>query len=205
MPVNQTHLMPGDHETPDCRIVLVRHGQTEWSATGRHTGRTDVALNDVGRGQASALEPALAGYRFVRVLTSPRSRASDTCRLALPGQVAEVDADLDEWDYGDYEGLTTVEIQKSVPGWTVWTHPCPGGESLAAIGVRADRVLQRCRDVDGDVLLVAHGHLLRVLAARWLGLAPIEGRRLLLDPATVSALGHERGVAAVASWNSPAG
>jgi len=185
------------------RIVLVRHGQTEWSASGRHTGKADIPLTDVGRAQAAALGPVLGRYRFAQVLTSPRSRAMDTCRLALPGLPAEVDADLQEWDYGDYEGMTSAQIRETVPGWTVWSHPSPGGESAADVARRADAVLTRCRAIDGDVLLVAHGHLLRVLAARWLGLDPSCGRLFLLDPGTVSVLGHDREVAALASWNAP--
>ncbi len=186
------------------RIVLIRHGQTEWSAKGQHTGKSDIALTDVGRAQAAALRPALSRYRFTRILTSPRLRAVDTCRLALPEQPTDVDPDLEEWDYGDYEGMTTAEIRETVPDWTVWTHVSPGGETVADVATRADAVLGRCDGSDGDVLLVAHGHLLRVLAARWLGLDATSGRLFLLDPATVSVLAHDRGVAVLASWNGPA-
>jgi broad specificity phosphatase PhoE len=185
------------------RIVLVRHGQTEWSASGQHTGKADIPLTDVGRAQAAALGPTLGRYQFARILTSPRLRAMDTCRLALPGLAAEVDPDLEEWDYGDYEGMTSAQIREAVPGWTVWTHPSPGGESATDVAKRADAVLTRCRTIDGEVLLVAHGHLLRVLAARWLELDPSCGRLFLLDPGTLSVLGHDREVAALASWNAP--
>lgn len=191
------------HDDPGQRLVLVRHGQTDWSASGQHTGRTDVPLNDVGRTQALALGPTLARYRFACILTSPRTRARDTCRLALPDAPADVDPDLAEWDYGEYEGQTTAEIRRAVPDWTVWTHPCPGGETAAEVAGRADAVLNRGRNVDGDVLLVAHGHLLRVLAARWLGLDATDGRLFRLDPATVSVLEHERTVPVLGGWNSP--
>ncbi len=197
--------MPGADDGSPQRIVIVRHGQTEWSASGQHTGQTDIALTEVGRAQAVALGPALARYSFARILTSPRTRAIDTCRLALPGRSAEVDPNLAEWDYGQYEGLTTPQIRETVPEWTVWTHPCPGGETAGDVGRRADAVLAVCRQVNGDVLLVAHGHLLRVLAARWLGLEATGGRLLLLDPATLSVLAWEREVAVLASWNSPVG
>ncbi len=193
------------NDTAPQRIVLVRHGQTEWSASGRHTGKTDIPLTEVGRAQAAALATALGRYRFERILTSPRVRAMDTCRLALPGAPAQVDPDLEEWDYGDYEGMTSAQIRQTVPGWTVWTHPVPGGESAADVARRADAVLMRCREAGGDVLLVAHGHLLRVLAARWLELDATCGRLFILDPATLSVLGHDRGVAALASWNAPPG
>ena len=201
----ETPQMSGSDGPPAHRVVLVRHGQTAWSASGQHTGRTDVPLTDTGRAQGAALAPALGRYRFVRISTSPLSRAVDTCRLALPDQPADVDPDLAEWDYGEYEGLTTVEIREIVPQWTVWTHPCPGGESSAEVAARVDAVLTRCRHGDGDVLLVAHGHLLRVLSARWLGLEPAEGRLFLLDPATISVLADDRGVPVISSWNSPIG
>lgn len=187
--------------------VVVRHGETEWSRTGRHTGTTDLALTPAGERAAGELRSALEGWRFALVLTSPLRRAADTARLAGYGDVAEVEALLAEWDYGDYEGLTTPEIRESVPAWTVWTHPTPGGETDVEVGGRADRVLERVRAVvasGGDVLLVAHGHLLRVLAARWLGLAAADGRMLVLDPATVSVLGYERDVPALLRWNAPA-
>ena len=186
-------------------VVLVRHGETEWSRTGRHTGTTDVELTAAGCVAASALGGVLSAWTFSLVLTSPLRRARDTAGLAGYGDVAEVEPALVEWTYGDYEGLTTPEIRKTVPGWTVWTHPSPGGESAAEIGGRVDGVIARVREVEGPVLLVAHGHVLRVLAARWLGLPSKEGRSFVLDPATVSVLGWERDTPAVRRWNAPVG
>ena len=183
-------------------VVLVRHGETEWSRSGRHTGTTDIELTPAGRAAAGRLGAALAEWSFSLVLTSPLRRARDTAALAGFG-AAEVEPDLVEWTYGDYEGLTTPEIRESVPGWTVWTHPSPGGESAAEIGGRVDRVIARVRVVDGPVLLVAHGHVLRVLVARWLGMPSREGRSFVLDPATVSVLGWERDTPAVRRWNAP--
>lgn len=184
------------------RIVLVRHGSTVWSDTGRHTGATDVALTEQGRAQADRLAPVLARRRFAMVLASPRSRARETATRAGFGERVEPCADLAEWDYGEYEGLTTPEIRRRAPGWTVWTQPCPGGETAAQVGARADAALDRARTAGGDVLLVAHGHLLRVLGARWVGLSPVDGRVFRLDPATVSELGHEHEVPVVAVWNA---
>ena len=182
-------------------IWLVRHGQTEWSASGRHTSTTDVPLTPDGEAAARALAPRLAATSFDLVLTSPRERARRTAELAgFPD--AEPDADLVEWAYGDYEGVTTDEIRESVPGWTVWTHPCPGGETAEEVSRRLDRVLARCRTVPGDVLLFGHGHGLRGLAARWLRLPVTEGRLLRLDTGTVSVLGHEREEPVVLTWNA---
>src|SRR5690349_19447842 len=156
-------------------VWLVRHGETEWSASGKHTGTTDIPLTEKGEESARELEPRLAGESFELVLTSPMQRARRTAELAgFPD--AEVDKDLVEWGYGDYEGITTPEIRESVPGWTVWTHPTPGGETREEVSERLDRVVGRCREVSGDVLLVGHGHALRALAARWLGLPVTEGR-----------------------------
>jgi probable phosphoglycerate mutase len=180
-------------------VVLVRHGETAWSASGRHTGRTDVPLTDRGRAQARALGAALADRRFALVLTSPSSRALETCRLA--GLAGSVDEDLREWDYGEHEGRTTPEIRDDDPGWTVWRGPLPGGERLEEVAARADRAIERIRAAGGDVALFSHGHFLRVLAARWLELPPVEGRRFALDTATVSVLGTEREVPAVRRWN----
>ena len=184
-------------------VVLVRHGETEWSRSGRHTGTTDLELTPAGCAAASALAGVLSAWTFSLVLTSPLRRARDTAGLAGYGDVAEVEPALVEWTYGDYEGLTTPQIRETVPGWTVWTHPSPGGESAAEIGGRVDGVIARVREVEGPVLLVAHGHVLRVLAARWLGLASREGRSFVLDPATVSVLGWERETPAVRRWNAP--
>lgn len=183
-------------------VIVVRHGETEWSRSGRHTSRTDVALTEVGREQARALGDRLAGRDFVEVWTSPMQRARETCRLAGFDDPS-IESGLCEWDYGDFEGLTTEEIRERVPGWTVFTSDPPGGEDAFAVEQRVDRLVVRIRKAQGLVLCFAHGHLLRVLAARWLGLGAVDGRRLVLDPATVSVLGHERGVPAVLAWNLP--
>jgi broad specificity phosphatase PhoE len=182
---------------------LIRHGETEWSASGRHTGRTDVPLTEEGRAQARRLADRLGQRRFALVLSSPLSRAVDTARLAgYPNVVT--DPDLREWHYGDYEGLTTPEIRESVPGWSVWTHPVLGGETADEVAARVDRVIERVRSATGNVALFAHGHVLRVLTARWLDLPPTEGRRFALATATVSVLGWERETPVVERWNSPA-
>jgi broad specificity phosphatase PhoE len=183
-------------------IVLVRHGETEWSRAGRHTGRTDVPLTEEGRRQASALGAALRQRPFALVLTSPLSRAKETCRLAGYGEVAKERAELLEWDYGEYEGRTTDEIREERPGWTLWRDGVPGGETLDEVGVRTDRVIAELRSAGGDAAVFAHMHLLRVLAARWLGLAPTEGRLFALDTATISVLGWQRETAVVRLWNS---
>jgi broad specificity phosphatase PhoE len=182
-------------------VWLVRHGETEWSRDGRHTGSTDIPLTEEGEAAARALAPRLAGETFALVLTSPLERARRTAELAgFPD--AETDEDLVEWRYGDYEGVTTDEIRESVPDWTVWTHPSPGGESAEEVSTRLDRVVERCRREPGDVLLVGHGHALRGLAARWLDLPVTDGRLLKLDTGTVSVLGHERETAVLLHWNS---
>jgi probable phosphoglycerate mutase len=182
-------------------LWLVRHGETEWSAAGRHTGRTDIPLNDVGRDRAKALATSLAECSFALVLTSPLIRARETCTLAGFGDRAEAVDDLQEWDYGDYEGLTTPQIRDLRQDWSLWRDGCPGGESAPDVGARVDRVIARCRDVDGDVLAFSHGHLLRVLAARWVGLSPADGALLALETAAVSVLGWEREQAVVRRWN----
>ena len=187
------------------RLVLVRHGQTEWAQLGRHTGRTDVPLDDDGRRQAEALGRQLAGRAFALVLSSPRSRALDTARLAGFGAQLRVDDDLREWDYGALEGRTTPEIRAELPDWSIWTGPWPGGETPEAVGERADRVIARClegAEGRGDALLFGHGHLLRVLAARWLGLEPTAGRFFLLGTATLSGLGWNREQAVIETWNA---
>jgi broad specificity phosphatase PhoE len=188
---------PARHE-----VVLVRHGGTEWSASGKHTGRTDVPLTEEGRRQSAAIGAALQGRRFALVLTSPLSRALESCRLAGFGDVAQVRDDLREWDYGEYEGRTTPEVRKERPGWTLWSDGVPGGETAGEVRARADRVLAELRAVDGDSLVFAHGHLLRVLAARWLGLEPVAGRLFALDPATISILGYERETPVIRQWNA---
>ena len=184
--------------------MLVRHGQTEWSASGRHTSRTDLELTTEGERQARALEPALAGRPFVAVFASPRRRALRTAELAGLA-VTAVDDDLAEWDYGAYEGLTTPEIRRDNPGWNLWTDGCPGGESPEQAGARLDRVLDRVRPLlaDGDVALVGHGHASRVLAARWVGEPASFGGRLRLDTATLSELGHDHEREAIGHWNAP--
>jgi probable phosphoglycerate mutase len=197
--------LTGADPAPAAELVLVRHGQTEWSRTGRHTGRTDVPLSDEGRRLASRLAASLAGRRFARVLTSPLSRAADTCRLAGLGDGAEAREELVEWDYGGYEGLTTPAIRERRPGWSLWRDGAPGGESPAQVGARADRLLAELRGLPGDAALFAHGHVLRVIAARWLGLAPCDGALLALSTATVSVLGWERGTAVLRLWNAPPG
>jgi broad specificity phosphatase PhoE len=184
-------------------IVLVRHGETEWSRSGQHTGRTDVPLTEEGRRQAIAVGAALREWEFALVLTSPLSRALESCRLAGFGDVARIRDELREWDYGEYEGLRTVEVREERPGWTLWSGGVPGGESVAQVGARADRALAELRSVDGDSLVFAHGHILRVLAARWLGLEPVDGRLFALDPATISVLGYERETAVIRQWNAP--
>ncbi len=182
-------------------LVLVRHGETEWSTAGRHTGRTDLSLTARGQEQARAVANKLAGRSFARVFSSPLHRAAETCALAGFGAEAEALDDLMEWDYGALEGLTSNEIRATRPGWTIWSGDVPGGESAAAVAARADRVVTRVREVRGDVLLFAHGHLLRVLVARWLGLEPQAGRLFALDTATVSVLGWERDQATIRQWN----
>ena len=185
--------------------MLARHGETEWSRTGRHTGRTDVPLTDEGRLQAELLAISLSGRQFERVLTSPLSRAAETCRLAGFEDRAEAREELLEWDYGEYEGLTTPEIRRERPDWFLWRDGCPGGESAEDVGERVDRLLAELSRSRGSVALFAHGHVLRVLAARWLGLPPADGALLALATATVSVLGWERETAVVRLWNMPPG
>jgi probable phosphoglycerate mutase len=185
------------------KLVVVRHGLTEWSENGRHTGRTDVPLLDYGREQAKRLAGPLGAMEFALVLTSPLSRAFDTCALAGFAERAVVIDDLLEWDYGDYEGRTTSEIREERPGWTVWGEGVPGGETAADVGRRADRVIERGREANGDTLCFAHGHVLRVLAARWLGLPPMGGRMLALDACALGVLGWEREVPVIERWNEP--
>ena len=181
------------------RVFLLRHGETEWSRSGKHTGRTDIPLTQRGRELATAAGRLIAGLRDATpptlVLTSPRSRAQDTARLA-GFRVDDVDERLAEWDYGEYEGRTTPEIRETVPGWTVWTHPCPGGETADEVGRRADGVLAHAASAleRGDVVLVGHGHFSRALLARWIGLPATEGVRFAMEAASLAVLGHERGV-----------
>jgi broad specificity phosphatase PhoE len=185
-------------------VVLVRHGETQWSLSGRHTGKTDIALTDEGRRQASALAPQLKAWQPDLVLTSPLQRALETCRLAGFGERAQVRPDLAEWDYGRYEGLTTDQIKAMDPNWTLWRDGCPGGEQAADVGRRADRVIAEVRAIGGDVLIFAHGHVLRVLASRWLGEPAAGGRHYALQTATLSVLGYEHRDAVIQRWNQPA-
>jgi broad specificity phosphatase PhoE len=196
--LRSTSLVPVASNDSQGRLFLLRHGETEWSATGKHTGRTDIPLTDRGRELARAAGRTFAALRGdspppVRVLVSPRSRAQETAKLAGLTPDA-VDERLVEWDYGDYEGLTTPEIRRTDPGWTVWSHPTPGGESAEQVGARADAVLADVRSLrsEGDVVLVGHGHFSRVLMARWIGLPPAGGAHLAMDPAAWSVLGDER-------------
>ncbi|GAB4011629.1 histidine phosphatase family protein [Nocardioides ultimimeridianus] len=182
-------------------LWIVRHGATEWSTNGRHTSVTDLPLLPEGEVGAADLAPRLKGIGFAQVLTSPLARARTTAALAgFPD--AEVDDDLLEWRYGDLEGLTTPQIREMMPGWTIWTGPNPGGESAEQVGERVDRVIARVRAVEGRTLVFAHGHCLRALAARWLGLPASEGRLLKLDTSTLSCLGYERETPVVLRWNA---
>jgi broad specificity phosphatase PhoE len=183
-------------------IVLIRHGETEWSRDGRHTGSIDIPLTDEGRRQAELVGSWLAGRAFDRVLTSPLSRALETCRLAGFGERAEPREELLEWDYGEYEGLTTPQIRERRPDWYLWRDGCPGGETGADVGRRADRVVGELREADGDAALFAHGHVLRVLTARWLELDPEKGALFALATATLSVLGWERETAVIKVWNA---
>jgi probable phosphoglycerate mutase len=184
-------------------IVLARHGETEWSRDRRHTGRTDIPLTDNGRRQAGVLGGALADRNFARVLSSPLSRALDTCREAGLGEQAELSGDLFEWDYGEYEGITTAEIRTRRPGWNLWRDGCPGGETAIDVGRRVDRVIESLAGLEGDAAVFAHGHVLRVLTARWLGLGPEQGALFKLDTGTLSMLGYERETRAITRWNVP--
>jgi len=183
------------------QVVLIRHGETAWSRDRRHTGRTDIPLTVHGEGQAAALAPRLAGWAFAQALVSPLSRATHTAELAGIGD-AEVVSDLAEWDYGDYEGRTTTAIQEDRPGWDLLADGVPHGESLHQVATRVDRVIARIRAGSGDVVCVAHAHLLRVLAVRWLGVDPVSARYLVLGPASVSVLGWEREQPVIEHWNT---
>jgi broad specificity phosphatase PhoE len=182
-------------------IVLARHGETKWSLGGRHTGRTDVPLTENGRRQAEALRPRLADRSFERVLVSPLSRAAETCRLVGLGDRAETRPELQEIDYGEAEGLTTAQMRERTPGWSVWSHETPGAEPLSAVGARLEPILAAMRETKGDMALFAHGHVLRVLAALWIGLPPAGGARLALSTGTLSVLGWEHESQVVRSWN----
>jgi len=188
---------------PEQKVYLLRHGETEWSLNGRHTGVTDIPLTENGRKLARQLRPILAREKFVMVLTSPLQRARETCELAGLGTLAGVDRDLMEWNYGEYEGLTTEQIRQTRPDWSVFRDGCPGGESPLQVSVRADRIVSRVRAVDGNVALFSHGHILRVLAARWINLSASYGENFLLDTATLNVLGYYRESPAFKIWNAP--
>jgi probable phosphoglycerate mutase len=188
------------------QLWLVRHGETAWSRDGRHTGLTDIPLTEAGRAQATALGQRLAGRRFALVLASPRSRATDTAELAGFADVVVADEDLSEWDYGALEGRRSAEIEDEYPGWTIWRGPWPRGETIDQVSARADRVLARCHapEVHGDTLVFGHGHMLRVLAARWLMLAATFGGLFGLSTASVSVLGWEHNRPVIETWNETA-
>jgi probable phosphoglycerate mutase len=187
------------------QVYLVRHGETEWSLNGRHTGTTDLALTEHGRQVARKLQPILAKETFALVLTSPLGRARETSELAGLGARAVVEPDLHEWNYGEYEGLTPQQIAEKRPGWLIFRDGCPGGETPEQIGARVDRLIARVHAVDGDVALFAHGHVFRVLGARWIGLPPVDGQHLLLETATVSVLSYYRDAPALKMWNAALG
>jgi broad specificity phosphatase PhoE len=182
-------------------VYLVRHGATEWSVSGRHTGRTNIPLTDAGRDQARSVANLLHHRTFASVLVSPMDRARETCEIVGFGTQAMIDPDLCEWDYGDYEGLTSAQIREHMPGWTVWTGDLPNGENIDQVAVRADRVIERALATEGDVALFAHGHILRMITARWCELDPQEGRRFVLETGTLNVLGWEHECRGIRLWN----
>ena len=184
-------------------VFAIRHGETEWSLSGQHTGTTDIPLTDKGRPLAERMRPALAREAFALVLCSPMQRSRETCALTGLGDKAVIDADLAEWNYGQYEGLTPRQIHERRPGWLIFRDGCPGGESPEQVGVRVDRVIERARAAQGDVALFAHGHVLRVLAARWIGQPAGSGQHFLLDTGTLCILGYYHDIPAVKAWNGP--
>lgn len=184
-------------------LVLIRHGETEWSRSGQHTGRTDLPLTEIGRNEARSISVAVADFDFSHAFASPLQRAWETAELV--GLAAVRDDDLLEWDYGQYEGSTTAETRQTIPDWSVWTHEILGGESVDEVGVRADRAIVRLSQLDGPVAVVAHGHFLRIFAARWLDLDAREGRRFVLNTSTLSLLGWERENRVIRRWNDPCG
>jgi broad specificity phosphatase PhoE len=183
------------------RVFIVRHGATEWSVSGQHTGRTDLPLLESGTEQAREAGRKLAGRQFAAVLCSPLLRARETCRLAGFGDVAEICDDLREWDYGEYEGLTTPQIHERNPDWNLWRDGCPGGETPDQIGARVDQVLIRFDQLAGDALAFAHGHVLRVLTARWLEMPVAAGARFRLEAGSIGILGHERETRVIEAWS----
>ena len=184
-------------------VFAIRHGETAWSLSGQHTGTTDIPLTENGRRLAERIRPVLARETFALVLCSPMQRARQTCELAGLGDRAVVDRDLAEWSYGQYEGVTAKQIHEDRPGWLIFRDGCPGGESPEQVAARVDRVIARARAVDGDVALFAHGHVLRTLVARWIGLPASSGQHFLLDTGTLCVLGYYRDVPAVRVWNGP--
>jgi probable phosphoglycerate mutase len=184
-------------------IYLIRHGETEWAKNGRHTGRTDIALTDTGREHAGFLLPIFDEVKFTRILSSPLQRALETAKLAGLTSRVESDKELLEWDYGDYEGMTTQQIRDRVPGWSIWTHPCPNGETIDQISQRAGRVVATLRSSPGNVAIFSHGHFLRVLVSRWIGLSADHGSRFLLGTSTLSILGYENELPVIKTWNGP--
>jgi len=185
------------------KVYVIRHGETEWRLSGQHTGITDIPLTENGRKGAKVLQPFLTKQSFVLVLTSPLQRAKETCELSGLGDHAEVEPNLMEWNYGDYEGLTSAQIHETAPGWIVFNDGAPGGETPNQVAVRADRVITRVRSAKGDVALFAHGHILRALVARWLDLPATAGRNFLLDTGTLNILSYYRGYPAIQTWNAP--
>jgi broad specificity phosphatase PhoE len=184
-------------------VFAIRHGETAWSVSGQHTGTTDLHLTDNGRRLAGRMRPVLAREAFVLVLMSPLQRARETCALTGLADRAIIESDLAEWNYGEYEGLTSEQIHESAPDWLIFRDGCPGGETPEQVGARADRVIARARTVEGNVALFSHGHLLRVLAARWLGLPVVAGQHFLLDTGTLCVLGHYREIPVLKTWNAP--
>ena len=184
-------------------LFAIRHGETSWSLSGRHTGTTDIPLTDNGRLLAKRLRPVLAKEVFALVLVSPLQRARETCELAGLGDRAVIDPDLVEWNYGEFEGLTPEQIDERAPGWLLFRDGCPGGESPAQVGMRADRVIARARRIGGNVALFAHGHILRVLAARWVELPAGAGQHFLLGTGTLCVLGYYHEIPAIRIWNGP--
>ena len=190
---------------PMAELLLARHGETEWSLNGRHTGTTDLSLTENGRARARGLAPRLEGRKFALVLTSPLRRARETCELAGFGGEAEVRDDLREWNYGDYEGITTAQIHERDPGWSLWRDGSPNGERAADVGARADRVIAEAREADGDVIFFGHGHMLRVVGARWVGLPAEDGGLLGLGTGALCTLGYEHDEPIIVRWNEAVG
>jgi broad specificity phosphatase PhoE len=184
-------------------VFAIRHGETAWSLSGQHTGTTDIPLTDNGRRLAERMRSVLAARAFALVLCSPMHRARETCELAGLGDKAVIDPDLAEWNYGDYEGLTPKQIQEMAPGWLIFRDGCPGGEAAEHVGARVDRVIGQSRAVNGDTVLFAHGHVLRVFVARWIGLPPGGGQHFLLNTGTLCVLGYYHKIPAVRIWNGP--